>query len=85
MNIEVSNGEILDKLSILSIKKSLIKDNDKIQNIDKEYNYIKNISINLLKDESIVSLYNDLLNINKQLWNIEDSIRIKEKIKSFDN
>ena len=48
MKIEVSNGEILDKMSILEIKMNKIKDEKKMANIQKEYNYLKDISKNYL-------------------------------------
>lgn len=90
MKIEVSNGEILDKYSILEIKLQKITEESKRENIIKEYTELTpNItdifasadsSGNLTKLEE---LYNDLLNINKTLWNIEDLIRGCEREESF--
>lgn len=83
MKIEVSIGEIVDKLSILQIKKENISEVDKLYNINNEFNYLHNIVFNELKiDEKD---YNYLLIINKILWDIEDHIRKKEKENSFDN
>jgi hypothetical protein len=83
MKIEVSTGEIVDKLSILQLKLEHIKQEDKLQNISKEYSYLKTIVFSdLLID---MSDYNLLLNINRELWEIEDKIRIKELNKQFDD
>ena len=83
MNIKVSMGEIVDKLSILHIKTKRITDVDKLVNIEKEYLYLHeivfaNLNINIVD-------YNELFVINEQLWDIEDHIRIKEKNKEFDD
>jgi hypothetical protein len=83
MNIEVSIGEIVDKLSILQIKTGLIKDEEKLININKEYEYLYNIVFNELKIES--SDYFDLVSVNQKLWFIEDDIREKERNKEFDD
>lgn len=83
MKIEVSIGEIVDKLSILQIKKNNITDKIKLQNVIKEFNYLENIVFNKLKIEK-EDFYN-LIIINEKLWNIEDKIRNKEKNKIFDN
>jgi hypothetical protein len=82
--IEVSNGELLDKLSILEIKKNNIKDESKLKNVNKEFFEIKKISSGLLEINEVLDLYNELLEINNRLWDIEDSIRWKEKQKEFD-
>ena len=81
MQIEVSIGEIVDKLSILQIKLENITDEDKLVNIKKEFNYLYNI---VFKDLQIqLDDYQRLLNINKQLWDIEDDIRDEERAKRF--
>jgi hypothetical protein len=83
MKVEVSTGEIVDKLSILQLKLEHIEQEDKLQNISKEYSYLKTIVFSdLLID---MSDYNLLLNINRELWEIEDKIRIKELNKQFDD
>ena len=84
MKIEVSHGEILDKFSILEIKKEKCKDIEKLANIATEYNSLKNTSIQFLKNHECKSLYDDLLEVNLKLWDIEDDIRICEKNKIFD-
>jgi hypothetical protein len=84
MKIEVSIGEIVDKLSILQIKKDNITDEVKLENINKEYVYLHEIVFSQLKIN-----YNDdyskLLDVNKSLWIIEDKLRDKERDKSFDD
>jgi len=82
MKIEVSVGEIVDKLSILKIKKNNIKDETKLININKEYEYLFQIVFDELKIEE-GDFYN-LVIINERLWDIEDSIRDKERESSFD-
>ena len=88
MNIEIpiSTGELLDKLSILAIKKDKVKDSTKLKNINHEYDLLSNLSKNLKeKDEkSFNSLYEEILKVNKKLWDIEDKIRILESEKRFD-
>ena len=84
MKIEVSHGEIVDKLSILNIKKDNIMDEIKLININKEYLYLHEIvfsKLNISHDEDYVRL----LEVNKKLWVIEDKIRGKEREKKFDD
>lgn len=83
MKIEVSVGEIVDKLSILDIKKRKITDTDKLVNIEKEYLYLHEIVFANLNID--MGDYNNLLTVNEELWNIEDDIRIKEKNQEFDD
>ena len=83
MKIEISIGEIVDKLSILQIKQDNINDISKLINIKNEYLYLHKIvfaELNIHIDD-----YIPLLNINQKLWGIEDQIRIKEKKQEFDN
>jgi len=85
MNIEVSHGEIVDKLTILQIKKENITDQIKLDNIVKEYNYLLSVVENDLGISTLSSEYLELLSVNKELWVIEDDIRDKERIKEFDD
>jgi hypothetical protein len=84
MNIELSIGEIVDKLSILNIKKDKITDEIKLRNINKEFLYLHEIVFSQLNID-----YNEdylkLLEINKSLWYIEDELRDKERNKEFDH
>lgn len=82
MEIEVSIGEIVDKLSILWIKKQNISDESKILNIQKEYEYLNEIVFNKLKIEEVD--FQRLVEINTKLWVIEDDIRDKERNSEFD-
>ena len=81
MKIEVSNGEIVDKLTILEIKIARIKDVLKLANLQKEYDLL-NEEVVLIIDKKH-QLYLDLYNINCQLWDIEDHIRDLERAKDF--
>jgi hypothetical protein len=83
MKIEISIGEIVDKLSILQIKKNNIQDVIKLENINKEYEYLNDVVFNELKI-SKEDFFNLVL-INETLWDIEDKIRFKERDKEFDN
>ena len=85
MNIEVSHGEIVDKLTILQIKKENITDPSKLDNIVKEYDYLLSVVENDLGISTESSEYLELLSINKELWVIEDDIRDKERVKEFDD
>jgi hypothetical protein len=82
VEIEVSIGEIVDKLSILRIKKNNITDEEKLVNINKEYDYLYYKVFQELKIES--SDFYEMIMVNEMLWNVEDSIRKKEKNKEFD-
>jgi hypothetical protein len=84
MNIEVSHGEIVDKLTILQIKKENITDPSKLDNIVKEYDYLLSVVENDLGILTESPEYLELLSINKELWVIEDDIRDKERVKEFD-
>ena len=84
MEIEVSVGEIVDKLSILQIKTEQITDNDKLKNVTKEYLYLHEIVFSKL-NISYDDLYLKLLEVNRELWDIEDKIRDKERDKEFDS
>ena len=84
MNIEVSHGEIVDKLTILQIKNQNITDPIKLDNIIKEYNYLLSIVENDLGISIESPEYLELLSINNELWVIEDDIREKERQKEFD-
>jgi hypothetical protein len=83
MKIEVSIGEIVDKLSILKIKTDFIKDEEKLNNVKKEYDYLYDIVFNEMKIEQ--SDFFDMVSINQKLWKIEDDIRNKERNKTFDD
>ena len=87
MKIEVSNGEIIDKYTILEIKLSEIKNEDKLVNIKNEYETLTPDVLRIYKackDKShLETLQNDLLEVNKKLWKIEDDIRECERANDF--
>ena len=82
--IEVSIGELLDKISILEIKKEKIKDPDKQKFINEEYSILKNqLDKNIKTSEKLNELFQSLKKINEKLWVIEDEKRECEKNKDF--
>jgi len=85
MKIEISHGEIVDKLTILQIKNQNIIDPIKLDNIVKEYDYLLSVVENDLGISIESPEYLELLSINNELWVIEDDIRDKERLKQFDD
>ena len=85
MKVEVSNGELLDKLSILELKLKNIKDDKKLINIKNEYGGLSPLCNNLFDNygNELRSLYVKLSEINAELWKIEDDIRECERNKDF--
>jgi hypothetical protein len=81
MKIEVSNAEIIDKMTILKIKLERIKDEAKIRNLRKEYDELKDTSSSILRPDD--PLYKALYDVNCELWDIEDHIRDLERKKDF--
>ena len=82
--VEVSVGELLDKISILEIKKEKIKDPEKLKFIDNEYNVLKTqLNQNIKTDEKLETLFKSLKEINSKLWVIEDDKRLCEKNSDF--
>ena len=82
--VEVSVGELLDKISILEIKKEKIKDTEKLKFINNEHSILKNqLDENIKSDEKLNNLYQSLKVINSKLWVIEDDKRQCEKDKNF--
>ena len=82
--VEVSVGELLDKISILEIKKEKIKDPEKLKFINDEYEVLKNqLNQNVKSDDKLDNLFNSLKDINSKLWVIEDDKRLCEKNSDF--
>ena len=82
--VEVSVGELLDKISILEIKKDKIKDSEKLKFILNEHSILKDqFDKNVKSDEILDKLFQDLKEINAKLWIIEDDKRDCEKNKDF--
>ena len=81
---EISAGELLDKISILEIKLEKIKDKADQEEINKEYKILKEVQNSSLEvTEKLKTLFKEIKEINLNLWNIEDKIRICEKNKDF--
>ena len=82
--VEVSVGELFDKISILEIKKDKIKDKEKLKYIIDEYNLLKEQMIDKVKlNEKLSGLFDTLKDINSKLWVIEDDKRLCEKNSDF--
>ena len=82
--VEVSIGELLDKISILEIKKEKIKDTDKLKFINDEYNILNDqFKKNVETDDKLNQLFKSLKEINAKLWLIEDEKRMYEKNSDF--
>ena len=82
--VEVSVGELLDKISILEIKKEKIKDPEKLKFISNEHSILKDqLDNNVKTDEKLEKLFQELKDINVKLWDIEDDKRNCEKNKDF--
>ena len=82
--VEVSVGELLDKISILEIKKEKIKDNEKLKFINDEHAILKEqLDKNVSSDEKLDNFFKSLKKINAKLWVIEDDKRLCEKNSDF--
>ena len=81
---EISAGELLDKISILEIKREKIKGKTNKQEINKEYKVLKETqNSSIVLTEKIKTLFNEIKLVNLNLWNIEDKLRFCEKNKDF--
>jgi len=81
---EISAGELLDKISILEIKLEKIKDKADQEEINKEYKILKEVQNSSLEvTEKLKTLFKEIKEVNLNLWNIEDKLRICEKNKDF--
>ena len=83
INAPISIGELVDKITILEIKKNKLQ-NSKLENVLKELSFLRKLMAKH-QIEITDNLFTQLKEINLKLWNIEDQIRIKEKNKEFDN
>ena len=84
VNISVSLGELVDKISILKIKQKNIKETSKLENVNKELASLNNTLKKYINEQELDNYLNTLLDINTKLWNIEDDIRKCERLKKFD-
>ena len=87
MKIEVSNGEILDKITILVIKSKKITDPIKLKNINNELDELKPFLdvVGYESNSTVNSLVKELESVNEKLWDVEDKLRDKERSKQFDD
>ena len=83
--IPVSVGELIDKLSILQVKKNKINNEEKLVLVNKEFELLYNLSSVYLDSVDINGLYHQLCSINEKLWDVEDELRILETRKSFNS
>ena len=83
INAPISIGELVDKITILEIKKNKLQ-NSKLENVVKELSFLRKLMAKH-QIEITDNLFTQLKEINLKLWNIEDQIRTKEKNKEFDN
>ena len=84
INTPISLGELVDKISILMIKKKNISDSIKLQHVNKELEFLQKTLKKYISEEEINEFLVKLVNINSKLWNIEDDIRECERKKLFD-
>jgi hypothetical protein len=85
ITIPVSVGELIDKLSILHVKRLKISNEEKLEYVNKEFELLYNISSYYLNNQEIENLYHQLVEINKKLWDIEDKLRVIESENNFDS
>ncbi len=86
IKVDVSLGELVDKITILEIKTNKINSSLKLENINKELTSLKKTLAELnLNNDEFKLIYRDLKKVNEELWDIEDKIRVLEKNKKFDN
>ena len=84
INTPISLGELVDKISILMVKQKNIKNNNKLDQVNKELNYLQATLDNHVTKDEIDVFLNSLIDINSRLWFIEDDIRECERKKQFD-
>ena len=85
LSVPVSIGELIDKLSILQVKKIKVTNPDKLVFINKEYDLLYEMSSEFLKRKDILQIYDDLISTNLKLWEVEDELRVIESTKNFDD
>ena len=83
MKIEVSNGEIIDKITILQLKEKFITDSVKLNNVKTEMEELTSLRDKIISTPLLSTLYSLLYEVNSKLWVIEDKLRDKERNKEF--
>ena len=84
INTPISLGELVDKISILIIKKRNISDSIKLEHVTKELDFLQKTLKEYISEDKIIKYIDELININSKLWKIEDDIRECERKKFFD-
>ncbi len=85
ISVPISPGELLDKISILEIKSERMKDEEKLSNVRRELALLNSTwSTRVAADDTVLRIHSELKNINEALWEIEDNIRDKERLREFD-
>lgn len=84
VSVPVSVGEMIDKLSILQVKKQKITNEEKLAYVNKEFELLYNLSSTYLNEPVIESLYHQLVQVNSSLWDVEDKLRVLEKEQRFE-
>lgn len=84
INVPVSIGELIDKLSILQVKKIKISNPEKLSYVKKEFELLYNLSAEYLNDMEVENLFHLLVNTNSTLWDIEDRLRVLEQSGKFE-
>ena len=84
LSVPISNGELIDKITILLIKKERIHNEEKLIHVANELAVLEPLQEKIVNDENVCKLKNQLKNINMQLWDVEDELRDKERKKEFD-
>jgi hypothetical protein len=85
VTIPISVGELIDKLSILQVKKLKITNPEKLKYVSEEFELLHNQSEIYFQDTEVKSLYDSLTEVNSSLWDVEDKLRIFESEKKFDD
>ena len=85
ISVPISPGELLDKISILEIKSERMTDEEKLSNVRRELALLNSTwSTRVAADDTVLRIHSELKNINEALWEIEDNIRDKERLREFD-
>ena len=84
ISVPVSVGELIDKLSILQVKKTKISDPEKLSYVKKEFELLYNLSAEYLNDMEVENLFHMLVTTNTNLWEIEDKLRVLEQSIKFE-
>jgi hypothetical protein len=85
ISIPVSVGEMIDKLSILQVKKTKVNDEEKLIFINKEFELLYDFSLEYFNNPEVKLIYEKLILVNTNLWDIEDNLRVMEKEKNFND